>query len=224
MRVVSRTLFVVAALLSGVSRASATTIDFDAMDAFVYVSGAPLAAYLGQYGVTYTYTGMPGAVLMIADDDNIYGTGVIQASSGENVLLSSGNRAQAGSFQLFFDTPQDYVSFTRTAVLQPSAYPQWSATPYAGSVPGLTVFQAFFSGTSPAITFTLGTPGDSIVNITSVAFSYNGFGFAGFDSPVIDDLVLPNSSAASTPEPTSMLLLGSGLAGIAYKRRRKREK
>lgn len=225
MRLLSRMSFAFAALFLVASHASATTINFDALNASPSgVSGAPLAAYLLPYGVTYSYTGDPSfltAALYAMDDDNIYGGGVVQASSGDNLLVSSGNGARPGSYRLFFNTGQDYVSFTRAASLVSSSFPMWSVTAYdAGMNVVDTDGESFMGGIFAAKTFTLGTPGDSVVDITSVLFSYNGFGVAGFDSPLIDDIVLPNE-VAQMPEPASLVLLGSGLAGVLHRRRRK---
>jgi len=48
-----------------------------------------------------------------------------------------------------------------------------------------------------------------------VTFTGNDFGFAGFSNEPIDTLVL------QTPEPATLALLGLGLAGLGFSRRKR---
>lgn len=212
-------------LLSATSRASAATIDFEALNHGD--TGAVLAAYLAQYGVTTSYTdlnpndcGCTGQLVVHSDLVVTW----LDASSGHNFFGSSGNGAGIGTYTLFFNTGQDYVSFWETGILSPTATPTWSATAYNnanGVVASIGPFHE--SSTFPVHQYVLGVA-DSVNNIFSVQFNFDGQRFAGEDAPFIDDIFLPNSTfqdASAVPEPLTLLLVGSGLFGVGYDRRRR---
>lgn len=76
-------------------------------------------------------------------------------------------------------------------------------------------------GQTVRFTFTLGGAGAGANTETSI-FTSEFIRFRGFNDGGSDKTMVSATPAAAVPEPTTMLLLGSGLAGVAARIRRRR--
>lgn len=100
-----------------------------------------------------------------------------------------------------------------------------------GNVSAIGFDYGEFYGSVVPMTLSLGN-GDSIsamTNPNAYAFlgaistaSFNSFTITGNPYPLIDNLSVANASAAPVPEPSSMLLLGTGIAAVLAAGRRQR--
>ena len=180
-------------------------------------SGSTIWSYLAGYGVSVSGVNPSGTDLLAMDDRLVYGGGIVGATSG-HMYLGILPGAWGVGFTLNFNTPLAALSFKRiTEFPGPygSAYPEWSATVYQGGTALGTVGEAAYSlwpwnGSNPAQTYNFTGAG-----ITSVTFSGNAYGFAGFCGPQIDDIAL-----TPTPEPGQWAMMGltfCGVAGYGYR-------
>lgn len=171
--------------------AHAATINFDALDATGGgVSGAALASYLAQWGVTISGV-TPGSQVLVLDDRQVYGGGILVSPSGHNTLAQSQNGPI--HFTLNFSVPQSSVSFTRAGLGATfSSFTAWSAHAFnAASTEVSSVSEdEILAFNLPARSFKLTGPG-----ITSVRWDADNC-CDGFSSIVMDDLVLPQAKLA----------------------------
>lgn len=203
--------------LAAPARADVVTVNFDGLNASGgAITGASLTSYFAGFGITLTES--PGTSVGIYDVSNVYGGGVIGATTGNNVLMQSGTAGPA-SYTLSFATPLLSFQFDTVSNITFNRLPAWSATALdASNVTLSTVGNPSLSFGGPggaAQTFLLNGPG-----IESVTFYGNAEFVAGFTNQPIDTLVL--TTAVPEPSTWAMLLLGfAGLGFMAYRRKSK---
>jgi hypothetical protein len=205
----------------------ADTVNFDTVPTTLApfsASGAAVTSYFAQYGITMV-NNTPGTSVDILCANASYnssctgGTGAIFAPSGANVLMQSGGLF-GESYTLYFNNSLSTVSFDLAGANSFNLFAIWSATAYnagngvlssAGGGGGLQNFGV--------LSYTLAGP-----NIDHVTFSSNCFGACGLQL-AIDNLSAPEITATTaTPEPGSLMLLGSGLLGLSGAMRKKFKK
>ena len=177
-----------------------STVNFDAINTSGGpVGGAAVASYLAGYGITLSVAG-PGAGVSVASQNQVYDGGIVEATSGSNVITEGATGGSPVSYTLTFAKPLSSFAFDQVIENggpSGSSYAAWSATAYdaAGDVvstvgdPNVTTVSA--GSSDPAVHYTLTGP-----DIASVTFSGNAEG-AGFANIVTDTWVL-------TPEATAM--------------------
>lgn len=92
--------------------------------------------------------------------------------------------------------------------------------------PSFDAFVTYGNGTTENIA--LGNQGwmafwgiTSSLEIASIDFGLPNGGYTTYGSFGIDDLTIGNQGYTNVPEPSALLIFGLGLAGLAFKRRRK---
>ncbi|MGD0412501.1 MAG: immunoglobulin domain-containing protein [Verrucomicrobiota bacterium] len=164
-----------------------TLIDFEGVDA----SAGPVDAsnYLAQFGVKATNV-TTNTSLVVADDQEFLGGGVVTASSGNNFLTQTGANG-AVSYTLLFSQPYASVSWVRTelpAGTTGASLPGWRAHIFdgQGNELGSAGENALGSYTNvPAARFTLLGK-----NIFSIRFDGNNQGVSSLSTLPLDDLLL----------------------------------
>jgi hypothetical protein len=200
--------------LTAPARADVVTVNFDALSASGgAITGAPLTSYLAGFGITLTESS--GTSVGIYDVSNVYGGGVIGATTGNNVLMQSGTTGPA-SYTLSFATALLSFQFDTVSNITSNLLPAWSATAFdASNVTLSTAGNSSLSVGGNAQTYLLNGPG-----IESVTFYGNAEGLAGFTNQPIDTLVL--TTAVPEPSTWAMMLLGfAGIGFMAYRRKSK---
>jgi hypothetical protein len=196
-------------MLPGSARANTITVlNFDS------VTVAPgsfvnATAYLSSFGITFSVS-QAGTIPAIY---NGVGTDVT-AVSGSNWFSITNPPVNNSpiSYTLTFAAPLDSLSFDTVNIASVITYPTWNATAYDGAVQvGATVGQSEGFGI-PAQLFSINGP-----DITSITFSSFSTGQTT-DAVGIDNLTL----VTSTPEPSSLLLFGTGLLGLVVLAARKK--
>ena len=193
------------------------TVDFEGIDASGgLVGGTILDNYLAGYGISISDV-TPDTHPKVWDLDASTWKPVIP-SSGKNVLHHVYDYGiYPMEFTLDFSTSLLSFGFTRPTIVDPSGIiiPEWHA--YALDAQGVVIASAGQNihsiwGTESALNYMFDIPG-----IASVRFVSSTHGYAGLSGVVLDDFTFESTPI---PEPTTMLLLGSGLIGLAGLRRK----
>lgn len=211
-------------LFSSPQHASAVIVDFDALDASASsITGPALASYLAGFGISLSGV-TPGTNVAVIADQNLYGGTAMDSPSAPNILSQIGSNNPV-TFTMNFSSPLDSFSFTRATLLAgPNGitHPAWQAYAFNASMTQLAFASegliASFSNVLAA-TYTLSGPG-----ITSVRFDSQNGNFAAFSGVLLDNLNFTASTASPVPEPSTLLLFGSGLAGLGFFGRNRRKK
>ena len=92
------------------------------------------------------------------------------------------------------------------------------------TAPGISTITSFLNGV-PVETFSVttdGTAANNFFGFQNSAFNQIQISVASFDQALLLDNLQSTSAPTATPEPAAILLLGTGLAGVAAKMRRRR--
>lgn len=209
-------------VLTPITSPAGTTIDFESG----ITINSPGSG--GQYGASITALGSPVTFAYIGAAGANNGVGII-AGDG------SGNGMAVGNHALFVNAPSGVTTPTLLITFDPSAsVNSFSFDIKASNKP--SVLPGTTTDGSYVITVT-DVNGDS-TSFTVSATDYTNFSFVGFSSatnlasisiamatggqPYLDNFSYTTQAAASTPEPATMLLFGTGLAGLASFARKRR--
>jgi hypothetical protein len=203
-------------ILTAAAMSTTATVNFDGLDASSGgVDGLALSGYLAAFGITLSATGA-SADPAVSDDRQIYGGGIVNATTGHNVIGESGGFPV--SYTVTFDHALTSFEFDRVqenAGPSGSSYPEWTATAYdaAGNVLS-TVSEGenlVFGSSTAAAHYTLSGP-----NIDHVTFTGNDQGHDGFANVLTDNWVLNGTSAApAASENTPLTITGIHVSDLA---------
>jgi hypothetical protein len=214
-------------VITGSSSLSNATAVIDFQSGFT-VNNANAAGYgssvtVAGFPVTFNFTGPAGAnngVGVIAGN----GTGVGQngIASGNNALavnVTSGNSFNVNTLNITFDPGSHVNSFGfDIKASNGTQAPGASAGAYTVTVTDVNNTTYTFTTPNPSFTtFSFYGVNDIPADIASISISALSGG-----QPDIDNFRFTSQAAAETPEPATMLLFGTGLAGMASLARKRR--